>query len=76
MAEPFILKDNLSHVRVAGVCCGAGSELSYPQVLGSPRTLTSAVLPETSGLHAALVADSRYRVSVCAFAYDLHTQYL
>lgn len=76
MAEPFIPKDNLGHVRVAGICSGAGSELSSSQVPGSPRTLTSAIFPEINDLHAALVADSRYGLCVCAFVYDLHTQYL
>lgn len=38
LSLPF--SDNLSHVRVAGICCGAGSELSYPH--------RSLALPEPS----------------------------
>lgn len=57
MAEPFVLKDNIS-LCVAGICCGAGSELSFSQPLGPHRTLTSAILLQTSDLQVALVADS------------------
>lgn len=64
MAEPFILKDNLG-LCVSGLCCGAGSELSFSQLLGPHRTLTSAILLQASDLQVAFVADSWYRLSVC-----------